>query len=582
MCGLLGVCGADESNAGRVAELLSQMAHRGPDDSGTWSDVGVVLGHCRLEIQDLTEKSHQPGLCEDGRRILLYNGEVYNHAKLTREPLPSDTLALCAEPPLNPAALRGMFALAIWEGSQRRLELTRDRFGIKPLYYAADEEQIAFASYARSAADLVGSTEVDPAAVASYLRFGSVQGPKSVFSGVSEVPPGSTLTWRAGCPLGVQSFAESPVRPRRRSRRQVENALRESIRVHTLSDVPVAVFLSAGVDSTLIATLAADAKLDVTAITLGLPGHGLDEAAQAAQTARRLGIPHQVVNITDEDIDFDAFFASMDQPSIDGLNTYLVAQAAKRVGFRVALSGLGADELFAGYSLFRRLPAMALVARVVPERAYLQLLRRLGHGEKAQETVSAGADVARLHEVLRSLWSAEDVLTLTGQRLPHGDGLGSSSWSMNNLTELELTSYTVNTLMRDADVFGMAHSVEIRTPFLDHEVLDVALGYSSWAKAIPTKRLLRGMLKDRGLEHVLTRKKTGFVLPYNEWLAGPLSMRVAQLANGPLPDLLNGPGSRGLLADPSILSTMKLWSLVVLDAWLRRQVESVHPAAVDG
>ena len=572
MCGLVGICGADDASAARVAALLQAMAHRGPDDAGTWSAEGVVLGHRRLEIQDLTRSSHQPALCPDGR-ILLYNGEIYNHADLTPVACASDTLALCTVPPLDPAALRGMFAMALWDPATHRLELTRDRFGIKPLYYAAYRDRIAFASYARSAAALSDYGSLDPAAVASFLRFGSVQGPRSMFTGVREVPPGSTVAWQAGAPPTAEPFARFPERPPRRTRKQVEQALRESVRVHTLSDVPVAVFLSAGVDSTLIAALAADAEVEVSAITLGLPGHGLNEAAEAAKTARALGLPHEVLEIADEDIDFDAFFASMDQPSIDGLNTYLVAQAASQAGFRVALSGLGADELFAGYSLFRRLPALATAARVLPNGARLTILRRLGFAHKATEMVLAGADVSSLHEALRALWSVEEVLSLTGQR-PAASGLDAGTGPvLDQITRLELSSYTRSTLLRDADVFGMAHSVEIRTPFLDHVVLDAALGYSHWSRAAPTKRLLKGMLAGRGVDHVLRRKKTGFVLPYAEWLRGPLASRVAKLHGGPVSDLLVGAGAAGVLAALSSLPTMHLWSLVVLDAWLRQEGE---------
>lgn len=569
MCGLVGICGADALSAERVAVLLAAMAHRGPDDSGVWSEEGVVLGHRRLEIQDLSQKSHQPALCVDGR-VLLYNGEIYNHADLTRLPCASDTLALCSEPPLEPHDLRGMFAMAVWDPGTRRLELTRDRFGIKPLYYTSDGDGIAFASYARSTAALADCGDLDLAAVASFLRFGSVQGPRSMFRGVREVSPGSTVEWQAGSPVTSEPFARFPERPPRRTRKQVEDVLRESVRVHTLSDVPVAVFLSAGVDSTLIAALASDAQVEVSAITLGLPGHGLDEAAEAAKTASALGIPHKVLEIADEDIDFDGFFASMDQPSIDGLNTYLVAQAAEEAGFRVTLSGLGADEMFAGYSLFRRLPALATASRILPDGARLRFLQRLGPGGKAADIVAAGADVPALHEALRALWSVDEVLALTGQR-PESNGLDAGGGPvLDQLTRLELSSYTRSTLLRDADVFGMAHSVEIRTPFLDHVVLEAALGYSHWARAAPTKRLLKSMLKGRGLDHVLRRKKTGFVLPYEDWLRGPLAWRVARLADGPLSEVLAGPQGAQVLRQARELPSMRVWALVVLDEWLRR------------
>lgn len=570
MCGLVGVCGTDAPGRARIPDLLNAMAHRGPDDDGLWQDDVAVLGHRRLAIMDLSSHSHQPAITDDGRRVIAYNGEIYNHPELVVPARASDTLALCGQTPsIQADRLQGMFALAVWDAEDECLELTRDRFGIKPLYYSAQQGHISFSSYACSTAAASEIATVDRAALASYLRFGSVQAPRTIFSGVKEVEPGSSVTWHAG-DVSEHRYWQFPVRPRHRTKQDVEDSLRESVRVHTLSDVPVAVFLSAGVDSTLVTALAADLELDVQAITIGLPGHDLDEGREAALSAQRLGVPHQIVNLTDDDVDFEAFFDAMDQPSIDGLNTYLVAQAAKEAGFRVALTGLGADELFAGYSLFRRLPAVAAAGRLLPRSAREKLLRRIGNPTKAQEAAEAGSDLTLLHDVLRSVWSLAEVERLTGlspeRSAPAGPGR-----LVDRLTQLELEGYVRNTLLRDADVYGMAHSVEIRTPFLDHVVLETALGYSQWARVLPSKRILKGMLAGRGLEHVLERKKSGFVLPYAEWLAGPLAERVKQLASGPLSEAFGADRARNLLGERGEMSTMQLWSLVVLDAWLRRE-----------
>jgi len=573
MCGVVGVCGRAAFGKGdRVGALLTSMAHRGPDDSGTWRGNLAVLGHCRLKIMDLSEDSRQPAMSADGGRVLLYNGEVYNYADIVTAPCASDTLALSVQAPsVDPARLRGMFALAVWDVAAHRLELTRDRFGIKPLYVSARNGDIAFASYACSTAVAAGDAVLDRRSIASFLRFGSVQGPRTMFDEVQEVEPGTTLTWQSGTVV-TRRYWEYPTAPVRRSRAEVEQALRETVQAHVLSDVPVAVFLSAGVDSTLIAALAAEAGLDVHAITIAMPGHGSDEAVEAATTTKALGLSHVVVDVSHDEIDFDSFFAAMDQPSIDGLNTYLVAGAASQAGFRVALTGLGADEIFAGYSLFRRIPAMAAAAHVLPAAARGALLRRWGNAEKIQELVEAGSNVEGLHDVLRSLWSAADVVALTGQRA-NTEVRDLGPGSMDSITRLELASYTCNTLLRDADVYGMAHSVEIRTPYLDHQVLEAALGYSQFARALPAKRLLKDMLRGRGLDHVVQRRKTGFGLPYDDWLGGPLAERVTGLTSGPLTEVLTGAGARDVLREARRAPTMQLWSLVVLDAWLRRQLD---------
>jgi len=560
--------------------LLSDMAHRGPDDQGTWLSDSAILGHRRLEILDLTQCSRQPATCADQTHVLLYNGEIYNHETLTPAPCASDTLALCALlPALDPAQLRGMFSIAVWDIADEKLELHRDRFGIKPLYYSTLGSRFAFASYACSTASAAGASVLDGHALSSYLRFGSVLGPSTMFKDVEEVEPGTTLVWRDDAVASTR-YWEFPSRPTRTTRSDVEESLRSSVRAHVLSDVPVAVFLSAGIDSTLITALASDLGLDVTALTIGFPGHPIDEAREAAHTAAQLGVPHQIVDIDEGDIDFDHFFQSMDQPSIDGLNTYLVAQAAKEAGFRVALTGLGADEIFAGYNLFRRLPMIALAAQVLPRGLTRKVLRKLANPAKADEAVAAGSDLPQLHEVMRSLWSSADVHAFTGRATSPVPISETARGLVNRLCCLELQRYTQNTLLRDADVYGMAHSVEIRTPFLDHVVLETALGYSQWARALPTKRLLKRMLAGRGLDQLLKRKKSGFVLPYADWLNGPLAHRVAQLSDGPLADVLGGPGTKQVLESPHSANTMQLWSLVVLDAWLRREQVARGPLVV--
>lgn len=551
------------------------MHSRGPDASSIWDGPGVLLGHTRLRILDLSDNSDQPISSPDGQRVLVYNGEVYNHRGLGDPPLASDTLALSHFSQLHqsPERLRGMFAYAVWHRETGQLALVRDRFGMKPLYLAACEDRSAFASYAKDVARLFGERSLNLPALRSFLRWGSVQGPMTMYESVREVGVGhqellsDTNSWTA------QTYWTPPVAPRRTSKSDVAQAIKDSLAAHLLADVPMALFLSAGIDSTLLAALAAEAGSDVHALTIGLPGSRLDEATEARATAHALGLPHETIDMAHDEVDFEDFFEKMDQPSIDGLNTYLVAQAANRAGFRVALSGLGSDEIFGGYPLFRRIPLLAVANRALPRSARSAIASRMGNPAKAEEAAAAGNDFRRLHEVMRSVWSDDFLgdlpVGLPGEPLePH------PTQKMSRITILEVSTYLRNTLLRDADVHGMAHSVEIRTPFVDHVVLEAALGYSAAGRFFFSKGVLRQMLRGKGVDHVLSRRKTGFDLPFAQWLIGPLRTRVKALDDGVLHAAVGPETASRLLTEAhrsQLNQPMKLWSLVVLDAWLRRE-----------
>lgn len=571
MCGIIGACGDCAKDDPAFRELLAAMAHRGPDAQGVWSGEQVVVGHRRLAIIDLRAESNQPAV--NDAHVLVYNGEIYNYAEIAPQQ-PGDLLALAREDQLteHPEKLRGMFSYASWWSGGRRLTLVRDRFGMKPMYVSAGDSGMHFSSYARTTARLAGRVKLDRRSLASYLRFGSVYGPGTMFEGVTEHAPGHLGSWTQEDGLTSRAYWAFPPASERTSAQDVADAVSESLRAHVIADVPVALFLSAGVDSTVLAVLAAEAGLNVTALTVGLPGNDLDESREARMTATRLGLEHRVLDLQAEDVDFDGYFAATDQPSIDGLNTYLVSKAAAEAGFRVALSGLGADEIFAGYSLFRRIPTIA-AAGLLPRAVRSRLLRRTGNGAKVDDFLAAGSDLSSLYAVSRALRTNQQVqgligLSAEGPRLP-SEGFHRP---ITRLTQLELLGYLRNTLLRDADVFGMAHSLEIRTPFVDHQLLATAMGRPELQRVISAKRDLKRILADRGLEHVVHRKKTGFQLPFAEWLAGPLSSRVNGLASGPLPDVLTSAGRADLDdAARGHHGSMQLWSLVALDAWLRRE-----------
>jgi asparagine synthase (glutamine-hydrolysing) len=577
MCGLVGVVGTTGGGAhDRVRIACDAMRHRGPDADGLWQDDAVTLGHRRLKIIDLSSRSDQPIVDHSGRYVLTYNGEVYNFSELSTA-AGGDTIALLTGPPFatRPESLRGMFAYGLWDRADSSLLLVRDRFGMKPMYVDDAGGEIIFASTASAVSSVRCSHEVDPIGISTYLRSGSVQGPGTIYTGVRELEPGSTLEWRGGRSIQSKYWTFEEARSERQTK-DLGATLLDSVTLHGVSDVPIALFLSGGVDSAIIGALAKKAGLSVTAFTLAFPGSDIDEAEDAALTARALGLPHQIVDYSGDSPDFEGYFSASDQPSIDGMNTYLISAAAAEAGFRVAMSGIGADELFAGYNSFRRVPALAAF-NGIPSDAFRRsaLARSNGNHGKALELVNAGCNFGRVYDELRSVFTREEAERLSGVPVPIVDYGPSFRTPADAVTELEVKYYLRNTLLRDADVFSMAHSLEIRTPFVDHHVLSAALSISNGRRMVYRKKLLRDAVGSPRVAEVLRKPKRGFRLPLDRWLRGPLQDRVDELGRGPLGGSCELSEIRRHVdewrrgADGG--NYVKVWALLVLDAWLRNR-----------
>jgi asparagine synthase (glutamine-hydrolysing) len=574
MCGILGFVGISNPTTQALVERESYaMRHRGPDGDGFWTEDSTTLAHRRLKIIDLTERSSQPIASEDGRYILTFNGEIYNYQQLASPSLAGDSLTLVHGSPVanDPSSLRGMFAYALWDRTNRKLLLARDRFGIKPLYYSAHGSHLGFGSTAASVAALNGAPVLSRHAIASYLRFGSVQGPMSIYRDVQELEPGTTLSWSEG-QAHSSAYWEFP-QPKERKSPDLRRVLLDSVAAHGVSDVPIALFLSGGVDSAILGALAVEAGLDLTAFTLGFPGADIDEIEEAAITAAALGLRHEIVDHAERQPDFDAYFTSIDQPSIDGLNTYLVSEAAARTGFRVALTGVGADELFGGYSTFRHIPLVWALNLLPSSALRRELLSRKGNAAKSAQLIDAGCNIGRLHEEFRSVFTNEEVRRLTGETWTSEDIPAAIHTLMDSISRLEIERYLRNTLLRDADVFSMSQSLELRTPFVDHLVLDSALSFSNVRRAHRRKGLLAAAVGNRRVSELLRMPKRGFRLPIDAWLRGTLTDRVEDLGRGPLSQIAD---CDEIVSHVSTWRSgrahhSKVWSLVVLDAWLRRQ-----------
>jgi asparagine synthase (glutamine-hydrolysing) len=575
MCGLAGFIGPDRDRVRETtARMTAALAHRGPDADGVgvypFGDRWLGLGHRRLAIQDLSPLGrnpmrHDPTGCE-----IVYNGEVYNFPVLRREAEAagerfksgSDTEVILAgvarHGPDFFRRLEGMYALAIYDPRGPTLTLARDPAGIKPLFVAEANGCVAFASEVRSVlASGVVPRVVSKAAVGGLLAFGSVPQPLSIVEGVRMQAPGSWRVVRA-VPGGIAADparvwwtppAVDPAFDARDVVPRLRRMLDEAVRDHLIADVPVGVFLSAGLDSATLAALASRHSKDVRTFTVAVSDQpDFDELTVAAETAKRLGLSHTPIPLPSGEAEAAAaeWFASADQPSLDGLNTFVISKAVRSHGMKVALSGLGADELFGGYPSFReigKLKAARAAVGWLPAGARRAVARGVAIRkssevrEKLADLLGGPGDVAtmalRRRRVLNDRQMAETGLTpdscglsnewlppeaMATLPLPDADAGGA-------ISVVESLFYQTNVLLRDSDANGMANALELRVPFLDQRLLDFVHtipGAVRFPADKPPKHLLREAVGDLLYADLLARPKTGFQLPLRRWMAGPL------------------------------------------------------------
>ena len=562
MCGVAAAIGVRDAE--RVATDMSQaLAHRGPDDHGIRRLAGrdgITLGaiaHRRLSILDLTPAGHQPMVSSNGRYVVAFNGEIYNFRELRAEleragsrfTSDGDTAVLLEGwvrfGPAFVHRLDGMFAFAMWDEWNLSLYLARDVFGIKPLYYASVGRGLIVSSELRGiVASGVVETRIDARALAGYLTFGSVPEPETIIAGVRVAPPGVVLRFDAGTsaikevdavPLVRPDADQEPIADHETAVEVVREALERSVERHLVSDVPVALFLSGGIDSSVIAALAAQrARSTLDGFTVTFSEQQFDESRVAKIVARRHGIRHHLIPLGDEDLlaALPRAFACMDQPTLDGINTYVVSEAVRAQGTKVVLSGLGGDELFAGYPSFSRArllsryalipaPARRIAARVAVSVGGIR-------GAKVALGLKRGLPGDAAYLASRTLFGGRQVGDLCGARALATEGAPPELTVLRQVSWRELTGYMRNTLLRDSDVFSMAHALELRVPFLDREVVAAAFLVEDGLKLSrrTTKPLLVDAARDLLPPEVWDRPKQGFVLPFASWMHGALAAEV--------------------------------------------------------
>ena len=589
-------------SSGRATSLdLELLKHRGPDSSGEWSstDGQCWLGCTRLAIVDLSPTGAQPMIDPVTGNVIVMNGEIYNHWA-SRDSLgqnanwrgTSDTETL-----LQAYArwgrdvlgrIKGMFAFAIYDHARRELFLARDRLGIKPLYYTLDLDGIRLASEVKALA--AAEQAITAESISAYLRWGACPERELLYSNIQVLPAGHAMTisregqrdiWRywpsrqafvssTDCRAGVPPANLQIVR---QTRSLINNAVEE----HLLSDVPVASFLSGGIDSSIVTAIAAqtlERKLQTFSIAFDVAE--FDESTIALQIAQRYRTDHHRIELSEEEVIHSVMEAvdKLDLPSVDAINTYIVSRAVAKRGVKVALSGLGGDELFGGYASFRDVPRLKLISKL--PRPLRRIMGATGNFGERLADIPSSAETGELARWRRQFFT-DRMLDRAG--LPNGTTPFECPVQLPDdyarITWAELTGYMRRMLLRDADQMSMAVSLELRVPFLDHELVEYVLGLPAAEKKryAGPKGLLVEACRDLLPPSVYQRPKRGFVLPMRAWMLGPLASFVDEgvreiIARELLPeDFANG--IRRAFRDGRLHWT-RLWSIVVLGHFAKR------------
>jgi asparagine synthase (glutamine-hydrolysing) len=635
MCGIFGIVARNAQVPVDVLErATASLAHRGPDDSGTVivrdsvpEPVEIGLGNRRLAILDLSPLGHQPMHDPETGNWIVYNGEIYNFRDVRREleqvgtkfTSHSDTEVLLkayarwGESCL--AKLRGMFAFALWDARQHRLFVARDPMGIKPLYYAQSGAYFLFASEVRT---LLGTglipRRLDPAGLLNYLAFGSACDPLTLVEGIRALPAGHILTWQSGTirqsrywdlvddgAASHSATADAP--PNAAEDRQTASTLQpmleEAVRLQLVSDVPVGVFLSGGIDSSALVSILSRGGVTPATFSIVFQEADFSEAEFSRAVAKKFRTDHHEITVSQENVRTaipDALRA-MDLPTMDAVNTYFVSRETRAAGIKVALSGLGGDEVFAGYSNFRTVPRMEQFAtfwKHVPAAArrpfasaFAALSRATDQNRKLASLVRDNGRIPHPYFLSRMLFTPSQLDELFPSATPEQATRASEEQRellhrargfdpVNRVSYLESRCYMLNTLLRDADFMTMSQGLEVRVPLIDHVLAKTVLALpGSWKISNRTpKNLLVGALENSLPPEIVHRPKRGFTLPFEHWMRNELRTEVepvltAGIGNGPLGGILDRVRVRAVWDDflRGATSWTRPWSLYVLHRW---------------
>jgi asparagine synthase (glutamine-hydrolysing) len=615
MCGITGILHFQHLTdpESRVKKMNDALAHRGPDAEGFYHDPCISMGHRRLSIIDLSDAANQPFHDPYGRYVMVFNGEIYNYKEL-RQKLSDYPYHTSSDTEVLMAAfikwgigcvqeIKGMFAFAVWDKRTETLWLVRDRMGVKPLYYYHGNGLLAFASEKRAlmTSDLFAK-KTNPNAIADYFSFQSSGYPDTMIEGVHRVKAGTWIKadrhalqcetyWRLGNIQAEQKITKDEVQG------QLFELMNRSVSSRMMTDVPLGAFLSGGIDSSsVVALMQLHSGNNINTFNLSFTEKNYDESHYANIIAKRFGTKHQthVLNPDDYVAQVESALDAMDSPTMDGVNTYVLSTAIRKAGIKVAMSGIGGDELFVGYPNFLQYRKVmmgksgylvSLLGRKVGAK-FLRLSNNDRNYRLATVLDIVNPSLKELYPALRRVMSPDIISRLTSLKSNHQQWKKILEAEVNRSSQVgyfsqysiaEYMGYTQQTLLKDSDQMSMAVGLEIREPFFDHELVEFVLSLNDEMKYPHyPKQLLVETLDPLLPGEIVHRKKQGFVLPWDSWMKNELNDFCSSAINSISErDFINGPElkrhwKRFLAGDSSVRWT-EPWLFVVLSHWLNKQ-----------
>lgn len=621
MCGINGILGIENPAIGKsyLSKMNAKMAHRGPDDEGIFAEVDIAIGQRRLSIIDLSSAGHQPMWSNDKRFCIVYNGELYNFKELkfdlerasrgsADKPYhfitASDTeVILAAYSRWGKDCLQkfnGMYGFAIWDVEKKELFIARDRLGIKPIYYSYKNKVLAFSSEIRSLLESeIVPRKLNANAIVDYLRYQTVHAPQTMVQDVFMLMPGHTITvnksdfkiekyWDVN-----QHIASTKIdTPYKDVCAKVNTLFEKAVQRRLVADVPFGAFLSGGIDSSAVVGMMSKVSSNkVKTFSVVFDDEQFSEAKYARIIANKFNTEHHEIKLTPNDFknELNDALLAMDHPSGDGPNTYVVSKATKNAGITMALSGLGGDELFAGYDIFNR-------TLKLDKLKWLSGIPGISLAAKLNKTIRPGVASAKIAELLElNSLSFKNTYPLSRQVLLEDQInklMKDKSKAKNSVAEIikninsqsnnllssvgiaEISTYMQNVLLRDTDQMSMAHALEIRVPFLDYELVEYVMGLpDNYKIPVTPKKLLVDALGEMLPPEIVNRPKMGFTLPWKNWLKTDFRALCEEnlklLGQNPHfnAEEINSLWQRFLKDDPFI-TWSRIWYLVVLQRWI--------------
>ncbi|MDF2448135.1 MAG: asparagine synthase, glutamine-hydrolyzing [Bacteroidota bacterium] len=621
MCGITGIVGKNLNSEFYRSALLKMngaIAHRGPDAEGFWNDDYCYLGHRRLSIIDLSDAGNQPFFSEDKRYVLVYNGEIYNYKDIRLElqraehgtkSIPyifktdTDTeVVLAAFMRWGKDCvkrLNGMFAFSIWDKQEQKLLIARDRLGIKPLYYSYEQDVLVFASEIRAvlSSGLI-ERKLNLNSVGEFVQYATVYAPNTILRDVSMLMPGHLLEYEDGKIQmekywDINQFTKSKEDlTYQETCNRINQLLVASVERRMVADVPFGAFLSGGIDSSAVVGLMSKVTSEkIKTFNVSFDESEFSEAEYARQISQKFNTDHHEIKLTPDDFlkQLPEALNAIDHPSGDGANSYIVSKATKNAGITMALSGLGGDELFAGYDIFKRyyelnrkgwlnlIPAKGLLGKLLAAK------KKSVQGDKTAEILNLDTITAlNAYPINRKLFNQKDFHSLMKEHFNDKNFLKTiihkievdKDHVLSKVSLLEIQTYMQNVLLRDTDQMSMAVALEVRVPFLDFKLVEFVLGVKDAFKYPHSqKKLLTDSLGDLLPENIINRPKMGFMLPWKDWLKGDLKdfceENIVQLSKRSFihRDAVLLIWNRFLNNDPRV-TWSRVWHLVILNNWL--------------